>query len=70
MLFRSLEESYAAALDAEALYERQYRAGLIPLRDWLDAQERLRSSESSLLQNRYNLLAAQLNLYQALGGAP
>jgi len=65
-----LEESYAAALDAEALYERQYRAGLIPLRDWLDAQERLRSSESSLLQNRYNLLAAQLNLYQALGGAP
>lgn len=65
-----LEQSYAAAIDAEALYERQYRAGLIPLRDWLDAQERLRSSESSLVQNRYNLVAAQLNLYQALGGAP
>ena len=61
-------QNYEAAVDAEALYERQYRAGLIPLRDWLDAQERARSARSGLIQNRYNRLVAQVQVYQALGG--
>lgn len=64
----ALRRNYEAAADAEALYERQYRAGLIPLRDWLDAQERLRTAESSLIDNRQNLVNAQISLYQALGG--
>ncbi|WP_404477731.1 efflux transporter outer membrane subunit [Novosphingobium sp. BL-52-GroH] len=63
-----LQANYAAAQDAEALYERQYRNGFIPLRSWLDAQERLRTARSSLVQNRYNQLAAQVQVYQALGG--
>lgn len=62
--------SYDAALDAENLYERQYWAGAIPLRDWLDAQERLRSARTSVIQNRYNLLVSQVEVYQALGGEP
>ncbi|AOR76503.1 NodT family RND efflux system outer membrane lipoprotein [Sphingomonas sp. LH128] len=61
-------QNFDAAVDAEALYERQYRAGLIPLRSWLDAQERARSARSSLIQNRYNRLVAQVQVYQALGG--
>jgi NodT family efflux transporter outer membrane factor (OMF) lipoprotein len=65
---RFLEANYAAAQDAERLYERQYRNGLIALRLWLDAQERLRSARSSLIQNRYNQLTAQVEVYQALGG--
>lgn len=63
-----LEANYVAAQDAERLYERQYRNGLIALRLWLDAQERLRSARSSLIQNRYNQLTAQVQVYQALGG--
>lgn len=64
------QANYDAAVDAEALYERQYRAGLIPLRSWLDAQERARSARSGLIQNRYNRLVAQVQVYQALGGQP
>ncbi|MEE4451172.1 efflux transporter outer membrane subunit [Novosphingobium resinovorum] len=60
--------NHEAAVDAEALYERQYRAGLIPLRDWLDAQERARTARTGLIQNRYNQLVAQVQVYQALGG--
>jgi NodT family efflux transporter outer membrane factor (OMF) lipoprotein len=63
-----LERSYAAASDAERLYERQYRAGAIPLRSWLDAQERRRNAESALTDNRFNRLGNQIVLYQALGG--
>lgn len=66
----ALDTNYLAALDAEELYERQYRVGYIPLRDLLDAQERLRSARSSLIQNRYDQLSAQIEVYQALGGKP
>lgn len=64
------QANFVAAQDAEALYERQYRAGFIPLRSWLDAQERLRTARSSLLLNRYNQLVTQVQVYQALGGGP
>lgn len=64
----SLARSYEAAADSEQLYERQYRAGAVALRGWLDAQERLRNARSNLLENRFNQLAAQIALYQAFGG--
>ncbi len=63
-----LQTSLAAATDSESLYERRYRAGAIALRAWLDAQERLRTSQVSLLDNRLSQLNAQVTLYQALGG--
>ena len=67
---KALDANYLAALDAEALYERQYRAGYIPLRDLLVAQESARTARSSLIENRYNRLNAQIGIYQALGGGP
>lgn len=64
----ALQRSYAAAEEAEHLYERQYRAGAIPLRQWLDAQERRRSALAALADNRLNRLVNQVTLEQALGG--
>jgi outer membrane protein TolC len=64
----ALQRNFDAAVDAELLYERQYRAGAITLRAWLDAQERRRTAQSSLSENRLNRLNAQVALYQALGG--
>lgn len=63
-----LEQNFDAANDAERLYERRYRAGAVELRNWLDAQERLRDARSSLSANQLNQLNAQVALYQAIGG--
>lgn len=63
-----LGRSLAAAQDAETLYERQYRAGAIALRSWLDAQERRRNAQAAVADNRLNRLVNQVVLHQALGG--
>lgn len=52
----------------ERLYALRYRVGQLPLRDWLDAQERLRSSELAYASARLALLQSHLALQQALGG--
>lgn len=65
---RALARSLTAAAEAEALYERQYRSGAIPLRQWLDAQERRRAAAAALADNRLNRLSAAVTLFQALGG--
>ena len=61
------------ALDAqrriEALYETRLRAGLIGLRPLLEAQERTRTAENALIDNRLAQLLNQATLYRALGGA-
>jgi NodT family efflux transporter outer membrane factor (OMF) lipoprotein len=64
-----LEQSLAEARRAEQLYEARYRAGAVPLKSWLDAQEKRRSAEISLAENRLNRLSNHATLYQALGGA-
>ncbi|WP_027016097.1 efflux transporter outer membrane subunit [Comamonas composti] len=64
-----LEQSLAEARRAEQLYEARYREGAVPLRSWLDAQERRRSAEISVADNRLNRLSNHATLYQALGGA-
>ncbi|MFT4192944.1 MAG: TolC family protein, partial [Comamonas sp.] len=61
-------QALAAAREAERLYEIRYRAGAVPLRTWLDAQESRRSAELSLAQAQLNRLENQVTLYQALGG--
>ncbi|EEG10404.1 efflux transporter outer membrane subunit [Pseudogulbenkiania ferrooxidans] len=63
-----LEASLSAASQAERLYEVRYRAGAAALKDWLEAQETRRQADIALLQNRYNQLANQVTVYQALGG--
>ncbi len=60
----ALEESQ----QIERLYAMRYRAGQAPLREWLDAQERLRSSELAHGSARLALLQSYLALQQALGG--
>lgn len=64
-----LEQSLADARRAEQLYEVRYRAGAVPLKSWLDAQEKRRSAETALAENRLNRLTNHATLYQALGGS-
>lgn len=63
-----LSRALDAATAAERLYETRYREGAVSARDWLDAQERRRNAQESLLENRFDRLLAQVTLYLALGG--
>ena len=63
-----LQESLQAARTAERLYEVRYRAGAAALKAWLDAQEKRRSADIALADNRLARLNNQLALYLALGG--
>lgn len=64
-----LQESLANTRRTEAIYEERYRAGQVPLKDWLDAQETRRNAEISLAGNQLSRLQNQVKLYQALGGS-
>lgn len=63
-----LEKNLKAAQITERLYEVRYRSGYVALKDWLDTQEKRRTAEVTLAQNRLNRLNNQMTLYQALGG--
>jgi len=63
-----LLQAVQAAQTAERLSEARYRAGSVPLKTWLDAQETRRQAENDLAQNRLNRLGALVTLYQSLGG--
>jgi NodT family efflux transporter outer membrane factor (OMF) lipoprotein len=63
-----LDASLSAARQAERLYEVRYRAGAVPLKDWLDAQEKRRTAEIARDENMLNRLVNQVTVYQALGG--
>lgn len=63
-----LQQSLASAERAEALYEVRYRAGAVPLRTWLNAQEQRRNTEIAVTENRLARYNNQVLLYQALGG--
>ncbi len=63
-----LQRSFTAAEEIERINDARYRAGAIPLQTLLDAQQTRRSAQTSLIQTRYNLLAAQATLNLALGG--
>ncbi len=63
-----LAEALAAARKAERIAEVQYRAGSMPIKSWLDAQESRRAAEVALAGNRLERLTGYVNLYLALGG--
>lgn len=63
------KENLEAAQRAERLYEIRYRAGAVPLRDFLNAQNMRRSAEIQLAQNQKQSLDTMMTLYKALGGA-
>ncbi len=64
----SLALAVKAAQDGERLSEARYRAGSVPLKTWLDAQETRRQAENNLAANRLNRLGALVTLYQSVGG--
>jgi NodT family efflux transporter outer membrane factor (OMF) lipoprotein len=63
-----LQRALDTAREVERLYEVRYRSGAVDLQSWLDAQEKRRTAEQSLLGNTLDRLNAQVNLYRALGG--
>ena len=63
-----LQDAVIAARNTERLAEVRYRAGAVPLKTWLDAQETRRQAEINLAQSRLNRLNAMVTLYQVLGG--
>jgi len=63
-----LQATLTAARRAEELYEVRYRAGAVPLRTWLDAQQQRRTAEIAVAENRLARYSNQVKLYQALGG--
>lgn len=65
-----LQQSLAAAQQAESLYASRYRAGAVSLQDWLAAQEKRRAAENALAANQYDRLVNHATLVQALGGGP
>lgn len=64
----SLRRSLDTAREVDRLYEVRYRSGAVDLQSWLDAQEKRRTAEESLLANQWNRLTNQVALYLALGG--
>lgn len=63
-----LAAAQVAAAEAERLSEVRYRAGAVPLKTWLDAQETRRQADNNLSLNRFNRLDALITLYQVVGG--
>lgn len=45
-----------------------YRAGATGVQDWLNEQERRRSAETTLDENRLNRMKNIMKLHQTLGG--
>ena len=50
------------------LYEARYRAGQVPLRTWLDAQERSRNAQLALSALHLAQLQNQVTINKVLGG--
>lgn len=63
-----LGKALATAYKSERIAEVQYRAGSVPIKTWLDAQEARRSASSAVAANSLERLNACVTLYQALGG--
>lgn len=62
-----LDMALATAHKAERVAEVQYRAGSVPIKAWLDAQESRRAASIAAAANRLERLSACVALYQALG---
>ncbi|SKA16131.1 efflux transporter, outer membrane factor (OMF) lipoprotein, NodT family [Trichlorobacter thiogenes] len=65
---KHLERALQLAQQAEQRAAVRYQAGATGVQAWLDEQERSRTAEIQLLENRLNRLKARMTLHQALGG--
>ncbi|MEK6423223.1 MAG: efflux transporter outer membrane subunit [Burkholderia gladioli] len=61
-------DALEAARQSEQRIGWQYRAGSIPLQNWLDAQQATRNVDAELATAHYAALMNQVALYVALGG--
>lgn len=64
-----LIKALKAAGEVERLTERRYKAGVVPLRIFLDAHERRRAARLALIDNRLAEVLVEITLYRAIGGA-
>ncbi|WP_445288841.1 efflux transporter outer membrane subunit [Variovorax atrisoli] len=64
----ALRQARIQAAEAARVYEARFLVGLLPLRSWLDAQERLRTAEVALASIRLAQVQNQIQLSQVLGG--
>ncbi|MDP3481415.1 MAG: efflux transporter outer membrane subunit [Desulfoprunum sp.] len=65
---QQLERALESARGVEELNLIRYKAGGIPLKFWLDAQENRRQAEIALAQNRLDQIINHITLSKALGG--
>ncbi len=65
---QSLSDAKRAAIQATALAQDLYKAGLTDFTSVLDAQRSLLSFEDQLIQNEGNIISSLVRLYKALGG--
>ena len=63
-----LHAAFTLASRSEQLAEVRYRQGATGIQSWLDEQQKRRSAELALADNRLNQLNNQMQLFQALGG--
>ena len=63
-----LQAAFDLASRSEQLAEIRYRQGATGVQSWLDEQQKRRSAELALAENRLNQLNNQMQLFQALGG--
>lgn len=64
---KELETEVAAADEAQRIAEQSYRAGVATSLDYLDAQDRLLSSQLQLASGRYDRIVNFLNLQRVSG---
>jgi len=64
----ALRQAQRQAVDAARVYEARFLVGLLPLRSWLDAQERLRTAGVAHASIRLAQLQNQVQLRHVLGG--
>lgn len=65
---QQLSQTLTLAEQADKIAAVRYHNGAIDMQSWLEQQEKHRTAEKNLLENRYQQLTTQLALYQALGG--
>ncbi len=65
---QALQRAEEEARESEQLATEQYRAGLVDITTWLEAQRQLFNARSTLLQVRNQQLQNRIDLHLALGG--
>ena len=68
MQAEQLQAAFTLASRSEQLAEVRYRQGATGIQSWLDEQQKRRTAELALAENRLNQLNNQMQLFQALGG--